>query len=86
MVNPVLYERLQQAARKRSLVSYDEIAALLGLNLDNNGHRVKLGRLLMDISRHEHKRSNPLLSVIVVNENSQLPNKGFFYAARTRQI
>ena len=86
MVNPALYERLQQAARKRSLVSYDEIAALLRLNLDNNAHRAKLGRLLMDISRHEHKRGNPLLSVIVVNENSQLPNKGFFYAARTRQI
>ncbi len=36
----------------------------------------------MEISRHTHEMGGPLLSVLVVNRDSKLPNKGFFYAAR----
>ena len=82
MIDQAIYERLRQAARDHALVYYEEIAALLALNPDHDADRAQLGRLLMAVSRCEHEQGHPLLSVVVVNRGSQLPNKGFFYAAR----
>ena len=82
MINQAVYERLRQAARDQALVYYDEIAGLLELNPDHDADRAQISRLLMAVSRREHEQGHPLLSVVVVNRGSQLPNKGFFYAAR----
>jgi len=81
-MHQAVHERLLAAARESVFVYYGEIAAIAGLNLDLDGDRGALGRILGEISQYEHANGRPLLSVVAVNKDSQYPSKGFFDLAR----
>ncbi len=81
-MNEAVYERLKEAARKNELVFYGEIAHIASINLNLDAGRGALGRLLGEISHHEHESGRPLLSVVAVNKDTQFPSQGFFDLAR----
>jgi hypothetical protein len=84
-VNEALYNVLtdRATAGPDSLVTYAESAAVLGLNLENPGHRTELARLLGEISTHEVQQQRPMLTSIVVHSGGdQLPGIGFYELGR----
>jgi hypothetical protein len=81
-VNEAIYARLRDAAQRGQLLTYSEIAPLAGLDMESPEDRVRLGKILGDISSKEHAEGRPLLSVIVVHAVDSSPGEGFFKLAR----
>jgi hypothetical protein len=85
-MNEGIYEELKQVARAQTVAYYGQIAPLADLDMDRADHRAELGRILGEISRHEHSLGRPMLSAVVVHapggEDSLQPGKGFFELAR----
>ena len=80
-----LYERLKEVARQQGshgVITYGEIAPMLGLNMENPADRNEIGRILGAISEREHNDKHPMLSVVVVHADTRYPGKGFFTLAR----
>ena len=77
-----LYDALVRIARSRDRITYQEIAPVVGLNLDKAADRDKLSNLLGDISQNEVAEGRPMLSVVVINAASNQPGKGFFRLAK----
>jgi hypothetical protein len=59
-----------------------ELAPLAGLDMDLPADRVKLGDILGEISMFEHKNGRPLISVIVVHKENNMPGNEFFRLAK----
>jgi hypothetical protein len=71
-------EKLIESAREGKLITYSELIAYL--RLDIKYKRLQGGALfawLNLISRFERKRGRPLLSALVVREDTKLPGYGF---------
>ncbi|WP_269899960.1 hypothetical protein [Paenalcaligenes faecalis] len=80
MAVSVLAEYLKDVAKKQKTVFYDDVAALLKLNLKNPDDRQTLTSYLNEISTEEDTNNRPLLSAIVVNKkgvNQGFPGKEF---------
>lgn len=75
-------ETIVQAAKDQRFVFYSDIAPLLGLNMDKEADRAKIGRILGDISEEEVRQGRPMLSAIVVHKGDETPGDGFFKLAR----
>jgi len=81
-MHQAIYERLKSVARAGAYVTYTDIAPLAGLDMSNPDDRNKIGELLGEISIHEHQQGHPLLSVIVIHRENNIPGHGFFQLAR----
>jgi len=68
-----LYRRLQHAAANEQIVTYSEVAPLVGLDMNLPDDRAKISALLDEISGFEHSQGRPLLSVVVVQSESGRP-------------
>ena len=75
--------QLTEVAAKRGMTTYGEIAAMIALDLTNPAERNRLAGILDDISRDESAAGRPLLSVVVVNSETQMPGGGFFTMAKS---
>jgi len=73
----LIYSELITAARYKGLVTYQEIAKLLGMPLTGQNMGRTIGTLVGDISRNEFNNGRPMLSAIVVGV-SGFPGKGFY--------
>src|SRR5215216_3351161 len=78
----LVYSELINAARYRGTVTYQEIAAIMGLPLQGNYMSKETGQILGEISEDEFNRERPMLSAIAVTANGQ-PGSGFFGLAKT---
>ena len=76
----VIYEKLKQTAKSGETTYYSDTAPLAGLALESREFRDILDR----ISEDEHKAGRPLLSVVVVGKNEEMPTRGggFFKLAK----
>jgi len=76
-------QRLTEIARRGDVTTYRPVADLLGVpdgvRLD---HCRELIQALDDISSHEHGHGRPLLSVVVIGQETNRPGNGFFTMAR----
>jgi hypothetical protein len=81
-VNNLLYDHLVMVARTGCTTTYGEIAELLGLEINNPGHRERIIRLLLDIACSESTQGRPLLSIVVVQAEIGYPGRSFFLLAR----
>jgi len=79
-------ERLRKtcikAAKNRSVLTYTDIAPLLGLSMIEPDDRAKIGEYLDQLASAEHAAGRPLLSVVVVGASGGTPGHGFFKLAR----
>src|SRR5690554_6454526 len=76
----VLAEYLKDVAKKQKTVFYEDVAALLKLNLRNPDDRQTLNAYLDEVSTEEDNNNRPLLSALVVNKkgaNQGFPGKEF---------
>jgi hypothetical protein len=78
-----VHQRLTEIARQGNVTTYRPVADLLGIpdgvRLD---HCRELIQALDDISVHEHSQGRPLLSVVVVGQETNRPGNGFFTMAQ----
>ena len=81
-MNQRLYNRLKEVATAQKIVYYNEIAPLVNLDMSLQCDRTEIGRLLGEISEHEHAHGRPLLSVVVISQEGNKPGEGFFTLAR----
>jgi len=81
--HPVLYDKLREiASRGKKTTTYQPIAEMMGLDMGNPADRDRLSEMLGEISRFEHEHGRPLLSAVVVLQESGEPGAGFFTLAR----
>jgi hypothetical protein len=73
----LIYCELIHAAQHRGLVTYQEIAKIMGLPLSGNHMGKEVGWLIGEISEDEHVNGRPMLSAIVINTQGK-PGPGFF--------
>jgi hypothetical protein len=78
MEHQAVYERLVRAARAREFVHYGELAKMLGIDMDNPQFGAQVGKVLGRISEDELAAGRPMISAIVVSEDTILPGYGFF--------
>ncbi len=76
-------EHLINIARQKETIQYQELSELcrLGLDMNNPQHRVEIGEILDEISKHEHENNRPLLSAVVATD-STIPGNGFYELAK----
>lgn len=80
-VNVVLYEKLKQAARSRSVITYGDIALLVGVDISTSSGRREIGRLIAEICAHEVQYGRPMLGSLVVRGDTGMPGAGYFKGA-----
>lgn len=76
-----IYEKLGSVAQSRGTIAYGEVAPLAGLDMSNPADRNEIARILGEISTYEHEQGHPMLSAVVVLNDSGLPGTGFFTLA-----
>lgn len=81
-----LYSRLVEVAKLRGMITYREVAELVGLDLREPEHRAELSQLLRTLSSQEHEQSRPLISAVVVSQDTGIPGRGFFRLMRSLGI
>jgi hypothetical protein len=81
-MNKQIYEFLLSVAKERNYTTYAVIAPMAGLDMDLDNDRREIGELLGEISRFEHKKGRPLLSVVVIHREDNIPGPGFFTLAK----
>ena len=83
-MNQRVYELLKQTAKSNNIIFYSELNKIceLGLDFNRNKDRKRLGQILGEISRYEHSRQHPLLSVVAVYMGEQIPADSFFNLAQ----
>ena len=85
-MHQAMYEELKRAALRQTTVTYSEIAPLADLDMEDPSHRDEIGRLLGEISKHEHGMNRPLLSVLVIHRDNNMPGPGFFKLAKRLRL
>lgn len=81
-MNQQLYDRLTVIAKSEDIVTYGQIAPVVGLSMDVDADRAKMSAYLEEIVRNEHAAGRPLLTSIVVHAGGDNnPGEGFFQIA-----
>jgi hypothetical protein len=73
----LVYSELISAARYRGKITYQEVAAIMGLPLTGSHMGAETGHMLGEISEEEVRHNRPMLSAIAVT-NEGAPGGGFF--------
>jgi hypothetical protein len=77
----IVYHELIMAARYHGVVTYQEIARLMGLPLSGNHMGHELGWILGEISEDEVANGRPMLSALAVGVSGE-PGDGFYTWAK----
>lgn len=75
-------DRLIEVARRGQTTTYSAVAPLANLNMELPNDRVQISQLLDEISRAEQQTGRPLLTVVVIRNDINMPGEGFFTLAR----
>ena len=81
-MNDRIYEELKRVARNREYTTYQKVGDLINLDMENPAHRNELAETLDEIPTFEHSHQRPMLSVVVVRSDKNIPGEGFFKLAR----
>ncbi|MEI6058417.1 MAG: hypothetical protein WCP89_01470 [archaeon] len=84
MINPRVRDTLINVAKfmrpgTEGIIFYEPLNLHCALDLDfsRDADRVKIGKVLDEISRYEISGGRPLLSAVVVQKDTMRPGKGF---------
>ena len=78
----IQYQQLIELACCGKNISYNALAALVGLDVSQPADREELIQNLDDIAYRENCEGRPLLTAVVVRSEIPYPGKGFFILAR----
>ena len=76
-----VYHELIMAARYHGVITYQEIARLMGLPMSGNYMGKELGEILGEISEDEIVNKRPMLSALAVGVSGE-PGDGFYNLAK----
>lgn len=79
-LNQRVYQKLQEVARERGLITYSEIAPLIDSKI-RSPRDPRLGKALRGICSYEVQHGRPMLGAVVVRRSDRHPGKGFFKGA-----
>ena len=74
--------RLRSVARAGRTVTYNDLTAVIGWDMDDPTAAREVAGILRAISTAEHEAGRPLLSAVVVGAKTGRPGKGFFKLAQ----
>ena len=77
-----IYDKLKAVAKAGQVTHYSEVAPLAGLDMSLQEDRNRIATILDEISTSEHHEGHPLLSVVVIHKDDNMPGQGFFTLAR----
>lgn len=77
-----IYDTLKKVAKGQGVTTYSEIAPLAGLDMSSPNDRNQIAEILGDISKVEHALGHPMLSVVVIHRDNNIPGQGFFTLAK----
>jgi hypothetical protein len=78
-----IYDKLKEMARRQQLTIYKELAAAVGLDWNKDyGQCRQIFSILRAICTAEVEQGHPMLSAIVVSQDTRMPGPGFFTLAR----
>jgi hypothetical protein len=78
----IVYDRLKEVAQQRQLITYKELAAVVGLDWNKNyGKCRQIFSILRAICTAEVEQGHPMLSAVVVRQDTGMPGRGFFALA-----
>lgn len=80
----LVYRQLITAAQYRGLVTYTQVARILGIHSLGHNMARQVGQVLGEISEDEHNTDRPMLSAVAVGSGG-MPGEGFFVLARRLQ-
>jgi hypothetical protein len=79
----IVYDRLKEVARRKQLITYKELAATVGLDWNKDyGKCCQIFSILRAICTAEVEQGHPMLSAVVVRQDTRMPGVGFFALAR----
>lgn len=76
-----LYEKLKEVARSGSVITYSEVAPLVGVDIRTSQGRREIGRLMAEVCAHEVGHGRPMLGSVVVRKDTGMPGDGYFKGA-----
>ena len=82
-MNSAIHGRLVRLAQVRRTTTFDEIAAMVGIDARGRLSPSRTMKALSEISTYEHSRARPMLSVIVLHREGRSPGPEFFALARS---
>lgn len=85
-MNQEVYERLIQVAKARKTISYGDLAIVANLTLGDEGEIKRLGFMLDEIAINETDAGRPLLPIVVLRPENNMPSKGLFRFARAKRL
>ncbi len=78
----LVYCALIHAAKNKTIVSYSDVAKIMGLPPTGNYTGKEIGILLGEISEEEVNNKRPMLTALAVSKNAPYPSEGFFVLAK----
>jgi len=85
-VNQAVYDRLVAVAKAKSLITYADLGKVAGLDVSNISDLDALVAILEEIALYEIHAGRPLLVVLVIREDINMPAKGLFKFAKQHGI
>ena len=81
-MHSAIYEKLKEVARARGLITYKEIAEVVGLDWNKDYGRCRqIFPVLGAVSTSEVQQEHPMLSAVAVRQDIRTPGPGFFTLA-----
>jgi hypothetical protein len=81
-MHKAIYNKLKEVARKRQLITYKELAAVVGLDWNKDyGKCQQIFSILRAICTAEVEQEHPMLAAIAVRRDTGMPGSGFFALA-----
>ena len=82
-MHKVIYEELKEVARRKNLITYKQLAGVVGLDWNKDYGRCRqIFPVLGAVSTSEVQQGHPMLSAIAVRQDTKTPGSGFFTLAR----
>ncbi len=78
----IVYNSMVETACTGKTITYGDLAAQAGLDIEDSAGRAELIQIIADIGYGENAAGRPLLTAVVVRPEVPYPGKGFFILAR----
>ena len=81
-MHKAIYEQLKEVARRKDLITYKELAGVVGLDWNKDyGKCRQIFPVLGAVCTSEVQQGHPMLSAIAVRQDARMPGPGFFTLA-----
>ncbi|MFA5374265.1 MAG: hypothetical protein WC455_00690 [Dehalococcoidia bacterium] len=81
-MNKKIYSKLIEVAKKDTVIYESDLAKAAGMNMSLPHERRELDRQLDEINSYEREQGHPVLSAVVIQKESHIPNRHFFEFCR----